>query len=143
MWRVWAGLNILLIALSVWTGYFEMEPERLTRANPDALFCTAVLIGMILFCLGSVWYAISGAKQTTLRRPSWRRFSIDWWRDPLQCLFLACCFTGAMSIGAAFRLRGATQTGLWMFVFFLCMFLGLLIGQLFVYAVYRERITKT
>jgi hypothetical protein len=138
----WSILTFVLIGVSLWTGYSEMEPENLRHANPDAIFCTVVLIGMIAFSLGSVSYSVSGAKQTTLRRPSWRRFSIDWWRDPLQLLFESSCFTAAMAVGAAFRLRGTTETGFWMFMFFLCMFLGLLIGQLTVYAVYRERIVQ-
>jgi hypothetical protein len=142
MQHIWGVLNLALIGVSVWTGYSEMEPDKLRHANPDVIFC-AVLAGMIAFSLGSVWYSVSGAKQTTLRRASWRRFSIDWWHDPLQGLFLSCCFTGAMAVGAAFRLRATTQTGFWMFMFFVCMFLGLLIGQLAVYKVYRERIVET
>jgi len=108
MRRLGIALNIALIGLSVSTGYSEMERENLRQANPDAIFCTIVFVTMILFSLGSVWYSISGAKQTTLRRPSWRRFSIDWWHDPLQCLFGSCCVTGAMAVGAAFRLTGAS-----------------------------------
>jgi hypothetical protein len=75
---LWSALNIAAIGLSVWTGYSEMEPEKLRQANPDAIFCTIVFVAMIAFSLGSVWYSISDAKQTTLRRLSWRRFSIDW-----------------------------------------------------------------
>jgi hypothetical protein len=140
--NAWRILTFVLIGLSLWTGYSEMKPENLRHANPDAIFCTIVLMGMIVFSLGSVSYSVSGAKQTTLHRPSWRRFSIDWWRDPLQLLFESSCFTGAMAVGAAFRLPGTTETGFWMFMFFLCMFLGLLIGQLTVYVVYRERIVQ-
>jgi hypothetical protein len=58
-------------------------------------------------------------------------------------LFLSCCFAGAMALGAAFRVPGSSVTGFWMFMFFVCLFLGLLIGQLAVYSVHRERITKT
>jgi len=143
MRRLWIALNVALIGFSVWTGYSEMERENLRQANPDASFCTIVFVTMILFSLDSVWYSISGAKQTTLRRPSWRRFSIDWWHGPLQCLFGSCCVTGAMAVGAAFRLSGASSTGFWMFIFFVAMFVGLLIGQLAVYAVYREHIAET
>jgi len=140
MWRVWAALNAGLLGLAMWTGYAEMEPERLSNANPDIVFCAVALITAILLSLGSVWYSIYGAKQTTLRRPSWRRFSMDWWHDPLQCLFLTCCVMGAMAVGAAFRLPGTSQSGFWMFMFFLSIFAGLLIGQFAVYGVYRERI---
>jgi hypothetical protein len=143
MSRLWPALNIVLVGLSVWTGYAEMAPERLSHANPDIVFCTIVLVGTIVFSVGAVSYSVRGAKQSTLRRPSWRRFAFDWWHDPLQCLFLACWFTAAMAVGAALRLRGTSSTGFWMFMFFACMFLGLLIGQFVAYAVYREHIAET
>lgn len=120
----WAILNLALVLLSLWTGYAEMAPENLAHSNPDIIFCTIVLVMMILFSFGAVWYSISGARQQTLRRPSWRRFSIDWWHDPLQCLFLSCSFAGAMALGAVFRLPGTSQTGFWMFMFFVWPFLG-------------------
>ena len=141
--NAWMVLNLALLVLSVWTGYGEMAPDKLAHSNPDVVFCSITLVGMIAFSFGAVWYSLSGARQETLRRPSWRRFSIDCWHDPLQCLFLSCCFTGAMTVGAAFHLPGTSATGFWMFNFFVCLFLGLLIGQLLVYSVYRERITKT
>src|ERR1051325_94605 len=120
-----------------------MAPERLAHTNPDLIFCSITLVGMIMFSFGTVWYSISGARQRTLRRASWRRFSIDWWHDPLQCLFLSCCFAGAMGVGAAFRLPGTSRTAFWMFMFFACLFFGLLIGQFGVYSVHRSRITNT
>ena len=139
----WSLLNFLLLGLAAWVGYSEMAPDRLTHSNPDIIFCGIVLLGMVAFSLGTVWYAVSGAHQATLRRPSWRRFSLDWWRDPLQCLFLCSCFAGAMAVGAAVRLPGTTGTGFWMFMFFVCLFTGLVLGQFAVYALHRERIAKT
>ena len=140
--NIWIVLNIALLALSVLTGYGEMAPDLLSRKNPDAIFCTLALLGMIGLSFGSVAYSVSRAGQETLRRPSLARFSIDWWHDPLQCLFLSCVFTGGMAVGAAFRLQGTSTTGFWEFMFFLCLFLGLLVGQLGVYVVHRERIIK-
>jgi hypothetical protein len=136
-------LNVVFVLLSLWTGYAEMAPDRRVHMNPDAIFCTIVLLGTIGFSFGTVAYSISGAGQQTLRRPSLRRFTVDWWHDPLQCLFLSCGFAAAMALGAAFRLPGTSITGFWTFMFFLCLFLGLLIGQLGVYLVHRERITNT
>jgi len=136
-------LNIALLGLSVLAGYTEMALDLLSRKNPDAIFCTIALLGTIGASFGTVAYSICGAGQQTLRRPSLGRFSIDWWHDPLQCLFLSCVFTGGLAVRAAFRLPGTSATGFCEFTFFLCLFLGLLIGQLGVYLVYRERITKT
>ena len=121
----------------------ELDLELLVHTNPDVIFCTIVLLGTIGFSFGTVAYSISGAGQQTLRRPSLRRFSIDWWHDPLQCLFLSCGFAAGMALGAAFRLPGTSTTGFWTFMFFVCLFLGLLIGQLGVYLVHHERITNT
>jgi hypothetical protein len=139
----WSLLNVALLGLSAWTGYAEMAPEKLAHSNPDVIFCTVTLVGTIAFSFAAVSYSISRARQQTLRRATWRRFSINWWHDPLQCLFLSCCFAGAMALGAAFRLPGSSVTGFWMFMFFVCLFLGLLLGQLVAYAVHHERITKT
>jgi hypothetical protein len=123
-------LNVIFVLLSLSTGYAEMAPNRLVHTNPDAIFCTIVLLGTIGFSFGTVAYSISGAGQQTLRRPSLCRFSIDWWHDPLQCLFLSCGFAAGMALGAAFRLPGTSTTGFWTFMFFLCLFLVLLICQL-------------
>jgi uncharacterized membrane protein YeaQ/YmgE (transglycosylase-associated protein family) len=139
---IWLVLNIVLLGLSVLAGYTEMAPDLLSRKNPDGIFCSIVLLGTIGGSFGMVAYSIFGAGQQTLRRPSIRRFSIDWWHDPLQCLFLSCAFAGGMAVGAALRLSGTSTTGFWEFMFFLCLFLGFLIGQLGVYFVHRERITK-
>jgi hypothetical protein len=139
----WSFLNVALLGLSAWTGYAEMAPEKLAYSNPDVIFCTVTLVATIAFSFAAVSYSISRARQQTLRRATWRRFSINWWHDPLQCLFLSCCFAGAMALGAAFRLPGSSVTGFWMFMFFVCLFLGLLLGQLVAYAVHHERITKT
>ena len=136
-------LNVVLVLLSLWTGYAEMAPDQLLHKNPDAIFCTSVLLGTIVFSFGTAAYSISGAGEKTLRRPSLRRFSINWWHDPLQCLFLSCGFAGAMAVGAALRLPRTSSTGFWMFMSFLCLFPGLLIGKLGVYIVHRERIGKT
>jgi hypothetical protein len=48
-----------------------------------------------------------------------------------------------MAVGAAFRLPGTTRSGFWMFMFFVCLFAGLVLGQFVVYALHRERITTT
>jgi hypothetical protein len=141
MKRLWAVLNFAGIGLSVWTGYSEMTPDRLVHANPDIVFCGVALIGMIVFSLGSVWISMRRSDESWLRRPSWQRFF--WSRDPLQHLFFTCCFFGSMAVGAAFRLRGASETGFWMFMFFLCAFFGLVLGQLGVYAIFREHIAPT
>jgi hypothetical protein len=133
-------INLALLLLSVWTGYGSLNPDALRGTNPDKYLCAAVLVMMPIFAFGAV--SIFGAKHTTLSLPSWRRFSINWWRDPLQCLFLTTCFVGGMAVGAALHLAATTSTGFWMFATFFCMFIGLIVGQVIAYAFHRARLTK-
>ena len=140
MTRAGPFINIGLLLLSVWTGYGSLAADALLGANPDKYLCITVLIMMPIFAIGAV--STFGAKHTALTLPSWRRFSVNWSRDPLQCLFLSTCFSGGMALGAALHLPGTTITGFWMFMTFLCVFIGLVVGQVIAYAVHRERLTK-
>ena len=137
MWRISATLNLVAVGLGIWAGCVAMDPETLKHTNPDAIVCSITFVIMIAFPV----LFVSG-NQAVLRRPSWRRFSINWSRDPLQCVFVSWLGSGAMALGAAVRLRGTTPTGIWTFMFFVCSFLGLLIGQFAVYVIYRDRIDK-
>jgi hypothetical protein len=140
MTRAAPFINLALLLLSVWTGYGSLGADALRGTNPDKYLCIAVLVMMPIFAVGAV--ATFGAGHSSLRLPSWRRFSINWSRDPLQCLFLTTCFIGAMAVGAALHLPGTSNTGLWMFMTFLCMFIGLIVGQVIAYASNRARLTK-
>src|SRR6266568_3160539 len=99
MKRVWQIVNTLLFISSVYAGWASMSAEALRKTNPDAIFCCVVFVVMLLFPIGAVSYSILGAKQETLYRPSWSRFSMDRWHDPLQCLFLSSCYSGGLALG--------------------------------------------
>jgi hypothetical protein len=47
-----------------------------------------------------------------------------------------------MALGAALHLPGTSSTGFWVFMVFVCMFVGLIVGQCLAYAFHRARITK-
>jgi len=98
--NVWSLLNVALLGFSVWTGYSEMAPEKLAHSNPDVIFCTVTLVGTIAFSFAAVWYSISGARQQTLCRASRRRFSINWWHDPLQWPFSFLLFRRSYGFGS-------------------------------------------
>jgi hypothetical protein len=133
-------INSALLLLSVWTGYAALDADALRGTNPDKYLCIAVLVMMPIFAFGAV--SIFGASHSTLLRPSWRRVTFSWWRDPLQSLFISTYAVGGMALGAALHLYGATATGFWMFMVFVCMFIGLIVGQVFAYAYHRARITE-
>lgn len=133
-------INVAIFLLSVWTGYGALDADTLRGTNPDKYLCIAVLVIMPLFAFGAV--SIFGASLSTLPWPSWRRVTFSWWRDPLQSLFISTYAVGGMGLGAALHLYGTTSTGFWMFMVFICMFIGLIVGQLLAYAYHRARITK-
>jgi len=139
MKHIWPFLNVGAIVLAVWTGYSRTAPERLLHANPDALFCLVTLVTMSLFVVGTIWLATK--RGGSLRRPSFNRFPLNFWYDPLEFLFVGTFTTLAIAIGATLRLPEGGTVGYWMTAFYWCIFAGWIIGQLIGYAIYRDRIT--
>ena len=140
MQRFAPAVNLGLLLLSVWAGYGALDPNTLRGTNPDKYLCIAVLVLMPIFAFVAV--SIFGASHRTLPRPSWRRVTFSWWRDPLQSLFISTYAVGGMALGAALHLHGTTSTGSWMFAVLVCMFIGLIVGQVFAYAFHGSKITK-
>lgn len=134
--RIWIIFNVMLVTLSVWTGYAEMSPTRLDRTNPDIVLCIAVLVGALTLAIGTVHLA----KVRHLRRPKWDRLPFNWWTDPLQALFVVTWCSLGCVIGSLFRVGGSGAIGIWTVVVFSSVFIGLLIGQVLAYRLYRNRI---
>lgn len=142
MKHLWRILNIGLVALALFGGYISMSPERLRKTNPDAILCLILLVLMPLFALGSVYYSIRRSGCGKLRRPSWDRHAINWWHDPLQSLFVSNCLTTALAVGSAFHLPASGSFGFWTFAMYSCLAVGLAVGQLIVYKIYRGHIIE-
>jgi hypothetical protein len=138
---IWYIVNIGLVTLALWDGWTSMAPEKLRHTNPDPILCVIILIGMPLFALGSVHYSVRRWKHHRLARPSLDRNPLNWWHDPLQSLFVFTCVMASMVVGSAFRRPSVGSVGFWTFGVYSCFAIGLLIGQIVVYRVYRERIT--
>ncbi|HUJ33132.1 MAG TPA: hypothetical protein VLY23_17760 [Candidatus Acidoferrum sp.] len=146
---VWRIVNTGLVTIGLWDGYRTTASETLRRTNPDPILCGILLIIIPLFALGTVYYSKYRwdqenkilARPFTLRKPSWSRNPINWWGDPLQSLFISMCYMGAMAIGASLRHPEISSVGFWTFGVYFCFAIGLLVGQLLAYRVFRERIT--
>jgi hypothetical protein len=141
--QVWYVANILLVLVTPWQGYVSMAPERLRHTNPDAIFCALILLVTPLFSIWSVYYSVHRWNHDKLARPSWNRNPLNWWHDPLQSLFISTYFAFGMAVGGAFRRPGVGSVGFWTLGMYICIALGLFIGQILVYRIYRERITAT
>lgn len=136
--RIWVMTNAALVALSVYTGWAEMEPRSLSESNPDALLCAVIFFGLPLFVVG----ALSIAKVRRFRRPSWNRFPLNWWSDPLQTLFVSTLCALGLFVGSLSGLYRVGPRGFWMTASFGSTFLGLLITQILAYRLFRNRIEK-
>jgi len=83
---IWLVVNVSLVALSVRQGYASLAPEQLRHVNPDAVFCSAILLTLPLFALFTVLLFVRRCNVDKLRRPSFDRNPLNWWYDPLQSL---------------------------------------------------------
>jgi hypothetical protein len=140
--NVWYAVNIGLIVLASVAGYRSLAPEKLQHANPDAILCGLTLVVTPLFAIGIVGYSVRRWNHDRLARPSLNRNPMNWWHDPLQSLFMTMCVMVSTVIGSAFRRPTIGSVGFWMLAAYACFALGLFIGQILVYRIYRENIVE-
>jgi len=133
----WRLVNTFLVLYAPWTGYSRMSPSMLQRTNPDVFYCLTIVVTMPLLVLGTL--AIS--RSTQFLKPSWDRSPLLLWSDPLQSFFVGTCVSLGVVLGSALRLPQVGTLGFWTLLSFLSVFIGLLIGQVIAYWVYRHRIT--
>jgi hypothetical protein len=140
--QVWYVANILLVIVTPVEGYISLASERLRHTNPDIIFCAFVLLITPLFSIGAVHYSVHRWNHDKLRRPSWNRNALNWWHDPLQSLFMSTCLTLGTAVGAALRRPAVNSVAFWTLGMYVCFALGLFLGQILVYRIFRERITS-
>src|SRR5208282_403452 len=99
----WCVINIMLVALALRGGYNSLSPENLRNKNPGLIFCSLILLVTPVFAVWSVNYSIRRWNQRRVDRPSLNRNPLNWWRDPLQSLFISACVMVSMAIGGAVR----------------------------------------
>jgi hypothetical protein len=66
---------------------------------------------------------------------------MNWWHDPLQSLFISSLLCSGMAVGSALRRPSFNSAAFWTSGMFVSSAVGLLIGQMLVYRIYRQRIT--
>ncbi len=140
MKNIWYVINIALVTLALPGGYHSLSPEKLRNKNPDAIFCGLILLVTPLFAMLTVYYSIRRWNHSRLARPSLSRNPLNWWHDPLQSLFISTCVAVSTAIGSALRHSTIGSVGFWMVEAYTCFALGLLVGQILVYRIYRENI---
>ena len=139
---LWVALNTALMSLAVLAGYNSMNPEKLRHTNPGPILCLIVLFITPLFAIGSVAYAVRRSKIAQLKRASWSRNPFNWWRDPLQSLFVSTCVVGAMAIGSLVHRPAVGSVGFWTLGVYSCFTIGLLLGQVLVFRIHQQQIAS-
>jgi hypothetical protein len=137
---LWDVLNSVAAALAFRGGYVSLNPETLRHTNPDLAACLSILLVMPVFAILSVGYSLRRCKTDRLRRPSLDRNPFNWWRDPLQGLFISTLIMAATAIGSAFHRPPFGSVGFWTLGVYVCFAIGLFVGQILVYRIYRQRI---
>ncbi len=140
MEKIWIAINVLVIGMAVLDGFVSISPEKLAHKNPDLFFRSAILVITPIFALLTVSYSIHRHKHDMIRRPSLRRNPLNWWHDPLQSLFMSTCIMASMTLGGLLRHPAVGSVGFWMVGSYTCFALGLMIGQLLIYRIYRDKI---
>jgi hypothetical protein len=144
MKNAWYLINIIFVMLGVFGGYNSLAPGQLQNKNPDAVLCFLLLLTMPVFCLLSVSYSNRRTgKKDNLIRASFGRNPLNWWGDPLQSLFISTCAMTATALGALLRRPAIGSVGFWMLGSYISIALGLVIGQLLVYRIYRGQVIKS
>lgn len=138
----WVMVNSVLITLALRGGYVLLTADRLRHTNPGPLLCLFILLITPLFAVLIVAYSIRRWKSDPLPRPSLNRNPLNWWRDPLQALFVSTSIMFAMAIGGAFQHPAFGSVGFWTLGMYVCLAIGLIAGQILVYQIYRQRIAS-
>ena len=139
----WIILNSTLVALASLDGYNSTAPDKLRHTNPDSVACLFILLATPLFAIWMVTYSIRRWEFPTLSRPSWSRNPLKWSRDPLQSLFISSCIMAATAIGGAVKHPALGSVGFWTLGVYGCFAIGLIVGQILVYRIYRQRIASS
>ena len=140
---LWIILNSVLIALALRGGYVSLSPDRLRHANPEPIVCLIILLGAILLSVSAVGFSIRRGKSEPLPRPSWTRNALNWLGDPMQGLFISTCIMVALTIGSALHLPKSGSAGFWTLGVYAYFSVGLFLGQILVYRIYRQHIASS
>jgi hypothetical protein len=140
MKKIWPVIYIVLVPVTLISGYRELSPEATAGTNADWLFITITFVAMLFFPLGAVAYGFKYSRKEKMRRPTWDRHPIGWWTDTLQPLRVSLVSTALMAVGALFALPSADSKGRMIILFLFAAAAGLFLGEKLVYAIYRKRI---
>jgi hypothetical protein len=151
MKHFWRGLNIALIVFCAWSGYWAVEPER---ANDHGFVRSVVPVGpgyppitfscVVIFLMFGIYSFLTFRRAflqgSTFRFPSLDRNPFRDIGDPLQALVIGLIALFAGTVAATLPFLFGSSLGLGAILFLWVWDIGLLLGALIAYVIYRPRI---
>ena len=151
MKQFWRVLNISLVVFCAWSGYWGVAPERLHNRGfigsgvpmgPDypPISFSSVVVFVMFGIYSFVTFRRAYRKGSIFRLPSWDRNPFRELGDPLQALVIPLIALLACTVAATLRFLFGSSLGLGAILFLWAWDIGLLLGALFAYVIYRPRI---
>lgn len=137
---LWRAVNIAILVASVWGGLDSMAAQEVGQTNTDEVACLAVAIGSAFVAVFGSYYGIR--RYGLVRRPRWDRIPLRLWGDPLQFIFTSELAAFGATLGGLLGLPASNPHNLWGLGVDASLLIGLVIGHVLVYRVFRRNITN-
>jgi len=151
MKHFWRAMNVSLIVFCAWSGYWAVAPERL---NDHGFIRSVVPVGpnyapisfssavvFVMFGISSfVAFRRACLKGSSFYLPSWDRNPFREVGDPLQALVISLIGLVSGTVAATLRFLFGSSLGLGAILFLCAWDIGLLLGAVIGYVIYRPRI---
>ena len=148
---VWRTLNTALVIFCAWSGYWAVAPERV---NDSGFIRSVVPVGpgyppisfscLVIFIMFGIYSFVTFRRAcrtgSSFRLPSWDRNPFRELSDPLQALVIPLIALLAGTVAATLRFLFGSSLGLGAILFLWAWDIGLLLGALIAYVIYRPRI---
>ena len=148
MKHFWRAVNIGFVAFCAWSGYWGVAPERaydhrsVVPVGPGYAPISFSCVVIFLMCgiYSFVTFRNACLQGSTFRLPSLDRNPFRPLSDPLQALVIPLTALLAATVVATVRFLFGSSLGLGAIVFLCSWDIGILVGALIGYAIYRPRI---
>ena len=148
MKHFWRAVNIAFVGFCAWSGYWGVAAERaydhrsVVPVGPGypAVSFSCVVVFLMFGIYSFITFRNGCLHGSAFRLPNWDRNPFRRLSDPLQALVIPLIALLAATLVATVRFLFGATLGLGAIVFLWSGNIGILVGVLIAYAIYRPRI---
>jgi hypothetical protein len=148
MKHFWRAVNIAFVGFCAWSGYWGVAAERaydhrsVVPVGPGypAISFSCVVIFLMSGIYSFITFRNGCLHGSAFRLPSWDRNPFRTLSDPLQAIGIPLIALVAATVVATVRFLFGSTLGLGDIVFLCSWDIGMFVGALIAYAIYRPRI---